>query len=89
MKSDKKFHHYVYEVENFVSEFAIAFTSFGAILVVLFTIFDTSTSVNWTTLGATIEPWVTMTALLLIVRELWIMNHDRHLRAKAQAEQEE
>ena len=89
MKSEKKFHHYVYEVENFASEFAIAFTSFGAIFVLLFTILDTATNFNWTTMGYEIEPWITMTALLLIARELWVMNQEKHLRAKAQAGQEE
>lgn len=82
--NDRKFHEYLYELENWVDEFAIAFLSFGTIVVLIWTIFYGSQNVNMLSLGQTIEPWITMLALMIIARELWLMN--LHNRKQAEGE---
>lgn len=76
--SDTKFSDYIYEVENWVNEFAIAFLSFGAIAVVINAIFFSSRGVGFLSLGELIYPWIVMLALMIIGRELWLLN--RNLR---------
>lgn len=76
MAGDKSFAEYLYNLENLVDEFVIAFISFGAITVSLWAVFF-SGGVNMQTLGSAIEPWITMLALMLIARELWFIN--RHI----------
>lgn len=73
---DKKLHRYLYEVENWVDEFAIAFLSLGTITVMIWAIFFSTSNVNMVSLGQIIEPWVTMLALMIIGRELWLMNRN-------------
>ncbi len=73
-----KFHEYLYEIENLVDEFAIAFLSFGAIVVLINAIFFTE-NVGFLSLGDLIYPWIVMLALMIIGRELWLLN--RNLRA--------
>ncbi len=76
--NNRKFHEYLYELENWVDEFAIAFLSFGTIVVLIWSIFYGSQNVNMLSLGQTMEPWITMLALMIIARELWLMNlHNR------------
>jgi len=83
--NDQKFHEYLYEIENWVDEFAIAFLSFGTIVVLIYEIFFVSTQgINFQSLGLTIEPWITMLALMIIARELWIMN--RHNQSQGEGE---
>ena len=73
--NDQKFHEYLYEIENWLDEFAIAFLSFGAIVVLIYEIFFMSSQgLSFQSLGITMEPWITMLALMIIARELWIMN---------------
>lgn len=85
MMNDKKFHEYLYEVENLVDEFAIGFLSFGTIVVLVYEIFFVSQQgINFQSLGITIQPWITMLALMIIARELWIMN--RHKRIQSEGE---
>ncbi len=79
-----KFHEYLYEVENWVDEFAIAFLSFGAIAVIINAIFFAPGDVNFLSLGELIYPWIVMLALMIIGRELWLLN--RNLRAYAEGE---
>lgn len=74
--TDKSFSDFLYNLENAVDEFVIAFLSFGAIVVVIWSVFF-SGDFNMTNLGRTMEPWITMLALMLIARELWFIN--RHL----------
>lgn len=69
-----EFHEYLYNIENFVDEFVIAFLSFGAIFVSIYTLFWSSQNVGFVTFGKIIEPWITMLALMIIARELWLMN---------------
>lgn len=76
--NDKKFHEYLYEVENFMDEFAIAVLSFGAVFVTIWTFFFASQDIGLISFGKVIEPWITMLALMIIARELWLMNlHNR------------
>lgn len=76
--NDRKFHEYLYQVENFMDEFAIAVLSLGAIFVTVWAFFWTPQNYGLVTFGKVIEPWITMLALMIIARELWLMNlHNR------------
>lgn len=70
----KKFHEFIYRVENVLDEFVIAVLSFSVILITVHLFFVSSQDVGLVSFGKIIEPWVTMLALMLIARELWIMN---------------
>ena len=85
--NDQKFHEYLYEIENWVDEFAIAFLSFGTIVVLIYEIFFVSTQgqgISFQSLGQTIQPWITMLALMIIARELWIMNRNNAMRSEGE-----
>lgn len=71
---DKKFHQYIYEIENWVDEVVIGFLSFGFIVVLIDLLFYQSQEYSFITLGDAIFPWVTMIALMIIGRELWLLN---------------
>lgn len=74
----KKVHRYLYNVENWVDEFVIAFLSLGTIVVFLYTVLPTGgNTVSMYSLGERMYPWITMLALMIIGRELWLMN--RHM----------
>lgn len=79
--NDKKFHKYVYEVENWIDEVVIGFLSFGFIVVLIDLLFYQSQNYSFITLGDAIYPWVTMVALMIIGRELWLLNRsvEQHL----------
>lgn len=72
-KSNKSFSEYIYNVENLVDEFVLAFLSFGTVVVSIWAIFFSTTNVNMLTFGNIIEPWITMLALMMIAREIWLM----------------
>lgn len=74
MKESKSFSEFVYELENVVDEFVIVFLSFGAIFVAIWSIFFSTENVGMVGLGDAIFPWITMLALMIIARELWLMN---------------
>ncbi|MFB6182867.1 MAG: hypothetical protein ABEI78_02270, partial [Candidatus Nanohaloarchaea archaeon] len=74
MENETKFHEFLYKIENTLDEFVIAILSFGAIFVTLNTMIS-GAGLSWVTLGRTIQPWITMLALMIIGRELWILNH--------------
>lgn len=74
--TDQKLHEYIYEVENWVDEFAIAFLSFGVIVVFIELLFFQSRYYSFITLGKEIAPWVVMLALMIIGRELWLLNRN-------------
>lgn len=77
--NDKKFHEYIYDVENWLDELVIAFLSFGIIVVLIDLLLYQSQNYSFITLGDAIFPWVTMTALMIIGRELWLLNRNiRH-----------
>jgi len=71
---DNSFHEYVYEVENWIDEFVIVVLSMGAIFVTLWSLAFAPKDIGMITFGRIIEPWITMLALMIIARELWIMN---------------
>lgn len=74
--NDKKFHKFVYEVENWLDELIIGFLSLGIIVVLLDLLLYQSQNYSFITLGDAIFPWVTMTALMIIGRELWLLNRN-------------
>ena len=73
--TDKKLHKYLYEVENWLDEVVIAVLSFGAIFVTTFVMFISPGSISFLELGNTLEPWITMLALMIIGRELWLIKN--------------
>jgi|GEM_PF-504658 len=73
--ADKKLHKYLYEVENWLDEVVIAVLSFGAIFVTTYVMFISPGSISFLDLGNTIEPWITMLALMIIGRELWLIKN--------------
>lgn len=84
---DQKLHEYLYNIENWVDEFAIVALSFGAIFVTVWSFFVApGETPGMITFGRNIEPWITMLALMLIARELWLMN--RHNMKQAYGEGE-
>jgi hypothetical protein len=73
---NKKFHEYIYDVENWLDELVIAFLSFGIIVVMIDLILFQSQNYSFITLGDAIFPWVSMLALMIIGRELWLLNRN-------------
>ena len=74
MSEDRKsFSEYVYNVENLVDEFVLAFLSFGTVVVSIWAIFFSTANVDMLSFGRIIEPWITMLALMMIAREIWLM----------------
>ena len=65
---------YLYEFENVVDELIIVILSLGAISVAGWVLFASNLEYDIIELGRVIEPWVTMLALMIIGRELWLMN---------------
>jgi hypothetical protein len=65
---------YLYEFENVVDELVIVVLSLGAISVAGWVLFASNLEYDIIELGRVIEPWVTMLALMIIGRELWLMN---------------
>ncbi|PSH01350.1 MAG: hypothetical protein BRC26_03745 [Nanohaloarchaea archaeon QH_8_44_6] len=74
--SNKRFHEYIYDVENWLDELIIAFLSFGVIIVVVDLLLFQSQNYSFITLGDAIFPWITMVALMIIGRELWLLNRN-------------
>jgi uncharacterized membrane protein len=70
----KRFRNYLYNVENILDEFVIVILSVGAIAVAIWTAFYSSQEATMVSFGRDIQPWVTMLALMIIGRELWLMN---------------
>jgi hypothetical protein len=71
---NKKLHKYLYDVENWLDEVVIAVLSFGAIFVVTYQ-FYTLDGMSFGSIGRTIFPWITMLALMIIGRELWLIKN--------------
>lgn len=68
-----RFEHYMDNIENTVNEFVIVVLSFGAIMATLYTITNGS-QYDWVSFGRILFPWVSMLALMIIARELWLLN---------------
>lgn len=75
MKRDTKFHDFLYEVENILDELLIAFLSFGAIVVAVWTLQRTQ-GLTMSSFGDIIQPWIVMLGLMIIGRELWLLNRN-------------
>jgi len=75
MKRDTKFHEFLYEVENILDELLIAFLSFGAIVVSVWTLQRTQ-GLTMSSFGDIISPWIVMLGLMIIGRELWLLNRN-------------
>lgn len=65
---------YLYELENVVDEIVIVILSLGAISVAGWVLFASNLGYDIIEFGRVIEPWITMLALMIIGRELWLMN---------------
>jgi hypothetical protein len=74
MDENKSFSDFVYNVENIVDELAIVLLSVGAIIAVIYSFFFQGVT-DFAELGRDIEPWITMLALMIIGREIWILNN--------------
>lgn len=73
-----KFDHYMNNIENTVNEFVIVVLSFGAIMATLYTVMN-GTQYDWISFGRILFPWVSMLALMIMARELWLLNNNiRH-----------
>ena len=70
----KDFRNFIYKVENIVDEFVIVALSLGALIVSVYSLFFVSDTPNFIEFGRRIFPWITMLGLMIIGRELWIMN---------------
>lgn len=73
---DKGFHEFVYEVENMIDELVIVLLSVGAITVSVYTIFFNSGNTDFIQFGSIIDSWIIMIALMIIGRELWLLNRN-------------
>jgi peptidoglycan/LPS O-acetylase OafA/YrhL len=72
--NNDRFHDFVYKAENIIDELVIVLLSVGAITVSVYTFFFSSQNVDFLQFGRIIFPWITMLGLMVIGRELWIMN---------------
>lgn len=70
----ERFRNYTYQVENIVDELVIVALSVGALMVAIWTVFYSSQDVTVVSFGEDIYPWIVMLALMIIGRELWLMN---------------
>lgn len=68
-----RFEHYMDNIENTVNEFVIVVLSFGAIMATLYTVTN-GAQYDWIDFGRILFPWVSMLALMIIARELWLLN---------------
>jgi len=73
MSERESFSEFIYNIENLVDEFVLAFLSFGTIVVTIWAIFFSTQNVSMLSFGNVIEPWITMVALMMIARELWLI----------------
>ena len=72
--NNDRFHDFVYKAENIVDELVIVLLSVGAITVSVYTLLFSSQNVDFLQFGRIIFPWITMLGLMVIGRELWILN---------------
>ena len=74
--NENKFHEFVYKAENIVDEIVIVLLSLGAITVSIYTLFFTSSSIDFIQFGNIIDSWIVMLGLMIIGRELWLLNRN-------------
>jgi hypothetical protein len=75
MKSQESIGEFMKNVENVVNELVIVLLSVGAITVSIYSLFFASDGVDFIQFGRIIFPWITMLALMIIGRELWLANN--------------
>ncbi|MFB6193011.1 MAG: hypothetical protein ABEK00_02070 [Candidatus Nanohaloarchaea archaeon] len=75
MNKDIRFHEFLYEIENILDELLIAFLSFGAIVVSVWTLQRTQ-GLTMSSFGDVVQPWIVMLGLMIIGRELWLLNRN-------------
>ncbi|MEF8880270.1 MAG: hypothetical protein V5A72_00365 [Candidatus Nanohaloarchaea archaeon] len=83
----QRFSDFVYNVENIVDEFVIVALSLGAITVSVYSLFFYPESVDFIQFGDIIAPWIVMLGLMIIGRELWIMNKKLNSYIQQQGEE--
>ncbi len=64
----------LYELENVLTELVIIALSLGGLTVAGWILFASSLNYSVIEFGNIIQPWVTMLALMIIGRELWLIN---------------
>ncbi len=64
----------LYELENVLTELVIIALSLGGLTVAGWILFASSLNYTVIEFGNIIQPWVTMLALMIIGRELWMIN---------------
>lgn len=64
----------LYELENVLTELVIIALSLGGLTVAAWVLFASSLNYSVIEFGNIIQPWVTMLALMIIGRELWLIN---------------
>lgn len=69
-----RFKRYLYDLENAVDEFVIVFLSLGTIVVSTWAIFVSTNDYTMVEFGKLVSPWIIMLALMIIARELWLLN---------------
>lgn len=77
MSDKQSFSEYLYNIENIVDEFTIAALSFGFVVVTIWAFFFAAGDVSLLEFGKqVVNPWITPLALMIIGRELWLMNRN-------------
>ncbi len=78
----------LYELENVLTELVIIVLSLGALTVAGWVLFASSLNYSVIEFGNIIQPWVTMLALMIIGRELWLINRkfSHYLEKQSQGE---
>lgn len=78
----------LYELENVLTELVIITLSLGALTVAGWVLFASSLNYSVIEFGNIIQPWVTMLALMIIGRELWLINRkfSHYLEKQSQGE---
>ena len=74
----ERFRNFIYKVENTVDELVIVLLSLGAIVVAVYNLFFHPEGVNFMQLGRLMFWWLTPLGLMIIGRELWLMNRKMH-----------
>lgn len=64
----------LYELENVLTELVIIALSLGGLTVAGWILLASSLDYSVIEFGNIIQPWVTMLALMIIGRELWLIN---------------
>ncbi|WEL20014.1 hypothetical protein [Candidatus Nanohalococcus occultus] len=77
MSEKRSFSDFIYNIENIVDEFTIVALSFGFVVVTIWAFFFAAGDVSMIEFGKqVVSPWLTPLALMIIARELWLMNRN-------------